>query len=74
MPGDNPNTDDVTTNPIYQAILEKLKEQDSKIDIAVKKIDDVTGFNKQLLSRSPSGITNDADVAIKKLENYLNEN
>lgn len=74
MPGEDPKPEDITSNPIYQAILEKLKEQDDKIDVAVKKIDDVTGFNKQLLSRSPSGITNDADVAIKKLERYLNEN
>ena len=74
MPGDDTTPNEVTDNPIYKAILEKLEAQDAKLDAMGKKVDDVTGFNKELLSRSPGATVTDADVAKKKLESYINEN
>ena len=72
------NTDDknIQDNPIYQAILEKLNAQDAKIAELDKKTAEVTDFNKALLSRKgPDGATDTkVDDAIKKLEQYINEN
>lgn len=72
------NTDDkpLEDNPIYKAILERLQAQDDKIDAMAKKTDEVTDFNRALLSRKgPSSSTvDDVDIAKKKLDAYINEN
>lgn len=73
---DNTDNKPFEDNPIYQAILERLQAQDAKIDAMAKKTDEVTDFNRALLSRKgPSGATvDDVDIAKKKLESYINEN
>lgn len=74
MPDNEHKADDISSNPIYQAILEKLKAQDEKIANMSKTLDDVTGFNKALLSRSPSQTSSSKEDAEAKLKSYLSEN
>ena len=73
---DNNDKKPLDDNPIYQAILERLQAQDAKIDAMAKKTDEVTDFNRALLSRKgPNGTSvDDIDIAKKKLDAYINEN
>ena len=67
MPDDNDN---------YALLLEKLDQQQKKIEQLEQRVAQVTEFNRQLLNRAkPENISDETDnkVAKEKLEKFLGE-
>lgn len=63
-------------NENYQILLDKLKEYDAKIESLQKKVEDVTAFNRTLLTTKASDLPNSHEDKVKRhkeLESKLKE-
>lgn len=63
-------------NENYQILLDKLKEYDVKIESLQKKVEDVTAFNRTLLTTKSSDLPNSTEDKAKRhkeLESKLKE-
>ena len=59
----------------HQVLLDKLKEQDVRMEKLEKQNNELIDFNKKLLSSGPVRTIDDsATVAKSKLDEYLKEN
>lgn len=68
--------EEVSSNPNYDALLDKVKEQDEKIAKLESTVKEVTEFNRALLRSKDVKLTTEDDeevIAKKYLNKYLEE-